>query len=78
MGANKLGIVSAVSTPLQGSIESLGIQPNKSLHSRTVDDWDDKLLGYKKGCRYESVDDKLMIAMPQACMIQQPRMMACP
>merc|ERR1711981_968597 len=60
----KLGTVSAVSTPLQGSMESLNIQPLHRVAQPGVpggrDDWEAKLLGYKKGA-YDTAthDDSL-------------------
>jgi len=47
LATSKLGTVSAVSTPLQGSMESLSIQHGK--RSAGVGDWEAKLLGYKNG-----------------------------
>ena len=48
--------MSAISTPYQGSIESLGIQPVKrgsdQATSGVLGDWEAKLLGNKKGAYY--------------------------
>ena len=53
LATSKLGTVSAVNTPLQGSLESLSIPPVKqgkqTAASGGLGDWEDKLLGYKTG-----------------------------
>ena len=57
LATSKLGTVSAVNTPLQGSMESLSITPvnqgKQTAASGGLGDWEAKLLGYKTG--YSSV-----------------------
>jgi len=63
LGTNKLGTVSAVATPLQGSMDNLAIQSvkkedeNNKNPSGLQNEWEAKLLGQKKGLHVTSAYD---------------------
>jgi len=63
LGTIKLGTVSTVSTPLQGSMENLAIQSPKRVgdnHTATsgfLNEWEAKLLGQKKGLHVAPAHD---------------------
>merc|ERR1719186_2101650 len=69
LGTSKLGTVSAVSTPLQGSMENLGIHSikkgvgNHPTTSGVLDEWEAKLLGHKKGLHVTPAHDDDSISM---------------
>jgi len=64
LGTNKLGTVSAVSTPLQGSMENLTVQStnrggdNNSTTPSLLNEWEAKLLGQKKGLHVSPAHDE--------------------